>query len=86
MMKRSERTSQQHFTRSKWVSVTFIFMVAAAVASPTLLWPRRVEAAITLDPDNPACFKTARPFCMPTRGTASQTSGHNPLTVGRPGS
>jgi len=41
------------FTRFKSVRVTFIFMLAAAVAGPGLLWPRPVWAAVTLDPNDP---------------------------------
>src|SRR5262245_12609359 len=52
--KRDGRTSQ--FTRSKRVSVTFIFLLAAAVGTPTLFWARRVEAATTLDPASPGNF------------------------------
>lgn len=41
------------FTRFKPARFTLIFLLAAAVASPGLLWPRRVEAAVTLDPNDP---------------------------------
>lgn len=64
------------FARFKPARFTLIFLLVAAVASPGLLWPRRVEAAATLDPQNPGNFtrEGTQPFTPGNVLTLSDTS------------
>ena len=70
--KRSIRTSHG-FARTKWMSVALIVVVVAAVASPAL-WPRRVAAETTLDPNNPGGL-------FQTEGTQSFTTSGGVLKL-----